>query len=307
LRGAQGENYMQHRQVALTIAASALVLSASVGTSVPAFASTGNANEGTATTGSQPADSAPTGADSTNPLDAAPLPLAPPNAADAAAARTALAPASKPKKKKKEKTPAQIHDGKKTLVLGDTGRAVIVVQNRLNQAGIETTVSGKYSKNTRAQVRHFQSKFLLGNSGTVSKNTWNKLRSVTKRGANLDQRCYTKGKVMCIDMTQRTLRYVKKGKIITILDARFGSQSNPTRLGVNHVYSKVEHNISTEYHTPMPYSMFFDGGIAVHYSMFFKAVGYNGNSHGCVNIRDYNGVKKLYSQIPIGTKVVVYK
>jgi lipoprotein-anchoring transpeptidase ErfK/SrfK len=56
----------------------------------------------------------------------------------------------------------------------------------------------------------------------------------------------------------------------------------------------------------MPYSMFFDGGQAVHYSSDFAAVGYAGASHGCVNIRDYDGVAHLYDQVRVGDTVVVY-
>ena len=64
--------------------------------------------------------------------------------------------------------------------------------------------------------------------------------------------------------------------------------------------------MSSLYDTSMPFAMFFSGGQAVHYSPDFAAVGYNGASHGCVNIRDYDGVAWLYDQVQIGDKVVVY-
>jgi len=35
--------------------------------------------------------------------------------------------------------------------------------------------------------------------------------------------------------------------------------------------------------------------------------GYAGASHGCVNLRDYAGVRWLNGQVHIGTKVVVYR
>ena len=56
----------------------------------------------------------------------------------------------------------------------------------------------------------------------------------------------------------------------------------------------------------MPFAMFFSGGQAVHYSSDFAAVGYDGASHGCVNVRDYEGVAWLFDQVAIGDKVVVY-
>ena len=64
--------------------------------------------------------------------------------------------------------------------------------------------------------------------------------------------------------------------------------------------------MSQMFGSSMPYSMFFSGGQAVHYSSDFAAVGYNGASHGCVNIRDYDGIRWLFSQVRVGDKVVVY-
>ena len=57
----------------------------------------------------------------------------------------------------------------------------------------------------------------------------------------------------------------------------------------------------------MPFAMFFSGGQAVHYSPDFAANGYNGASHGCVNVRDYGAIASLFDQVPLGTKVVVYR
>ena len=56
----------------------------------------------------------------------------------------------------------------------------------------------------------------------------------------------------------------------------------------------------------MPFAMFFSGGQAVHYSSDFAAIGYNGASHGCVNVRDYDAVAWLFDQVQVGDKVVVY-
>jgi lipoprotein-anchoring transpeptidase ErfK/SrfK len=44
----------------------------------------------------------------------------------------------------------------------------------------------------------------------------------------------------------------------------------------------------------------------VHYSPDFAATGYGGASHGCVNIRDYDSIVWLFSQVQIGDRVVVY-
>jgi lipoprotein-anchoring transpeptidase ErfK/SrfK len=56
----------------------------------------------------------------------------------------------------------------------------------------------------------------------------------------------------------------------------------------------------------MPFSMFFSGDEAVHYSSDFAARGYNGCSHGCVNVRNYSAIQQLFAEAQVGDKVVVY-
>ena len=122
----------------------------------------------------------------------------------------------------------------------------------------------------------------------------------------LDKRCLTKGRVLCINKKTRKLVYVVNGKPIQVADARFGARKTPTRNGVFKVYRKSKNHVSSLYHSPMPYAMFFSGGQAVHYSSDFKARGYNGASHGCVNIRDKKKIAWIFARIKIGDKVVVY-
>jgi lipoprotein-anchoring transpeptidase ErfK/SrfK len=78
-------------------------------------------------------------------------------------------------------------------------------------------------------------------------------------------------------------------------------------MGTFSVYSKVRHGYSRLYDTRMPFSMFFSGGQAVHYSDDFNARGYNGCSHGCANIRNWSGIEQLFGQVRVGDKVVVYR
>ena len=95
-------------------------------------------------------------------------------------------------------------------------------------------------------------------------------------------------------------------QMVALIIYRFGSDELPTREGTFHVYKKMEYVISNLYHTPMPFSLFFSGGQAVHYSSNFARLGYSGASHGCVNVRDYNGIKRLFNESRIGDKVVVH-
>lgn len=121
----------------------------------------------------------------------------------------------------------------------------------------------------------------------------------------LDARCTT-GRVLCIDKSSRTLRWVVDGDVRKTVDVRFGSAELPTREGVFSIQRKSRDHVSTIYHTSMPFAMFFSGGQAVHYSPDFAARGYNGASHGCVNVRDHDAVAWLYDQVNVGDKVVIY-
>ena len=96
------------------------------------------------------------------------------------------------------------------------------------------------------------------------------------------------------------------GTVLKTMDVRFGASYSPTREGVFHVYSKDADHVSHLYGSEMPFSMFFSGGQAVHYSSDFATVGYAGASHGCVNVRDYNGMVWLFDQVSVGDKVIVY-
>ncbi len=93
-----------------------------------------------------------------------------------------------------------------------------------------------------------------------------------------------------MDKSTNSLRWVVDGKVISTFDVRFGSDELPTREGAFTVFSKSRDHVSSLYDTSMPFAMFFSGGQAVHYSPDFAATGYNGASHGCVNVRDYDGM-----------------
>ena len=120
-----------------------------------------------------------------------------------------------------------------------------------------------------------------------------------------DARCLT-GRVLCIDKTTRTLRWMIDGRTVSTMAVRFGTEAAPTREGVFKVGWKSRDHVSTLYDTPMPYAMFFSGGQAVHYSADFAANGYSGASHGCVNVRDKKKIASLFDQVRTGDKVVVY-
>ncbi|MDI6909418.1 peptidoglycan-binding protein [Nocardioides sp.] len=211
-----------------------------------------------------------------------------------------------------------LEPGPRLVGPGDQGDEVRDLQARLKQIyWFNADVTGVYGDVTATAVRGFQAKREIPVTGEVDQRTLDRLYAMTStptdaelhnRGNTpgaLDPRCRT-GRVLCIDKTSSTLRWVVDGAVRQTLDVRFGASSTPTREGVFHVYVKDADHVSRLYGSAMPYSMFFSGGQAVHYSSDFAAVGYAGASHGCVNVRDYDGLGQLYAQVRVGDTVVVY-
>jgi peptidoglycan hydrolase-like protein with peptidoglycan-binding domain len=204
---------------------------------------------------------------------------------------------------------------------GDVGPEVREIQARLRQIGwFFGDVSDSYAEQATAAVRGFQAKRMIPVTGEVDRRTLDLLVGMTREptadelanrapdpadGAPLDPRCTT-GRVLCIDKSSNSLRWVVDGTVLTTVDVRFGSDELPTREGQFAVTWKSRDHVSSLYNTSMPFAMFFSGGQAVHYSPDFAANGYNGASHGCVNVRDYGTVAALFDQVDIGDKVVVY-
>src|SRR3954470_2899194 len=121
----------------------------------------------------------------------------------------------------------------------------------------------------------------------------------------LDRRCMT-GRILCVNKKTRKLVFMSNGKLQATGDVRFGCASTPTRNGSFKVYRKSKNHVSSIYPSPMPYAMFFSGGQAVHYSSDFRARGYNGCSHGCVNMRDKTRIAWIFDRVKVGDKVLVY-
>jgi hypothetical protein len=204
--------------------------------------------------------------------------------------------------------------------LGSSGDDVREVQARLAQIDwFNRAPTGYYGDVTAQAVAGFQAKRGFPVVGYVDQRTWDRLVQMTHAPTRdelyppaptvpsvaLDARCLT-GRVVCIDKSQRVVRWVVDGQVQIALDARFGSELTPTREGVFSVQRKVRDEVSRIYHTSMPLAVYFSGGQAVHYSPDFAARGYNGSSHGCVNTRSWSGMSALFDAAQVGDTVVVY-
>jgi lipoprotein-anchoring transpeptidase ErfK/SrfK len=205
--------------------------------------------------------------------------------------------------------------------VGSSGSAVRGLEARLVQLRLlpTTEVDGVYRAATVRAVSAYQVRAVVPVTGKVDELTWLSLRFDTSTPTQaqlypprnaavlaLDRRCRT-GRVMCVDKSARKLTWVVNGAIRRTLQVRFGSQFTPTREGSFRVYRKSVNHVSSLYHTPMPYAMFFSGGQAVHYSPDFARVGYAGASHGCVNTRDKPSVAALFREVRLGDRVVVHR
>ena len=197
---------------------------------------------------------------------------------------------------------------------GQTSVKVLELQQRLVKAKVLKTgyVTGYFGDRTATAVKAYQKKSSQSQTGKVGAGTWNALVKATGKVSlaevpGIDKRCKTKGRVLCVDKTRDKLFYLKDKTVVQVMDARFGCANTKTREGQFKVFRKSRNHVSSIYHTPMPFAMFFSGGQAVHYSADFAARGYRGCSHGCANIRDKSGITWLFDQVKIGDRVVVYR
>lgn len=281
---------------------------------------------GPTTTGGAPAVSTTTSAASAaSASSASPSPAASSAAPSVSAASATKSPSDSPSASSTEPTqtttPA-LAAGPALYRAGATGDVVRGLQVRLRQlAWYSGVITGTYDSQTVTGVQGFQGKRGFPVTGEVDQRTLDRLVAMTRTptaaeknnviapvtatGA-IDPRCLT-GHVLCIDKSTRKLRWIVDGAVLKVFDVRFGSELTPTREGSFTVFEKSRNHVSTIYHTAMPFAMFFSGGQAVHYSADFAARGYNGSSHGCVNVRDYNGIAWLFDQVAIGNTVIVYR
>ncbi len=280
---------------------------------------------GPSTTGAAPAASTTSmataaSASSASPSAAESSTTPSPSATTPSAATTS--PSDTPTPTASQSTSAALVAGPAIYRSGATGDAVRGVQVRLRQlAWYSGAITGTYDSQTVSGVKGFQGKRGFPVTGEVDQRTLDKLVAMTRTPTSdeknnviapvtatgaIDSRCLT-GRVLCIDKSTRKLRWMVDGQVAKVFDVRFGSELTPTREGSFTVFEKSRNHVSTIYHTAMPFAMFFSGGQAVHYSADFAARGYNGSSHGCVNVRDYNGIAWLFDQVSIGTSVIVYR
>ena len=197
------------------------------------------------------------------------------------------------------------------------------LQHRLGQVGLyQGAVDGSFNAPTKRAIEAWRTRVGLPASEVMDERTWTPLlrRTRTPRYAELykappastlaqelDPRCTT-GKVVCVSKAQRKMSYVVDGKAHFTREARFSMPGWDSPEGEFRIWYMNSDTVSKIFgeRTPMPYAIFYDGNVAIHYSQDFADKGYEGGSHGCSQLRDYQVAKWLYEQLKVGDRVVVY-
>lgn len=163
------------------------------------------------------------------------------------------------------------------------------------QAKVGVAQDGILGPITCNAIKSYQCTKNLSVDGIVGPNTWGIMQGNTP----------PRGVRICADLNNQKLWLSKNGvRTYTAERMRSGdrrlSQSEPTKTGNHRVYYKDIDHISSIFGSPMPYSMFFYGGQAIHESTFRTP-----GSHGCINVT-HNDAKKLWNNSPVGTPVSVW-
>lgn len=182
-------------------------------------------------------------------------------------------------------------------------------------------VDGKNSAADCLKIKAFQSdngiKPVAGYAGPTTYKVMQRKTSARSRASY----CPAYSKVVCVDLTSQMMWIAKEGKRVwgpyAIRSGRNGYETRVTRnrggycptwrstgtLDYCKVYHKNINAWSSIWNVPMPYAMFFDGGIALHTSS--RYIYDEPGSGGCVHILP-NKASYLWNNIPTGTKVFVF-
>lgn len=192
---------------------------------------------------------------------------------------------------------------------GDQGPLIKVFHERLMWLGYPVAgsevVSRTYGPSTARALASLEKKFWLPDDDYVTLKTWSRIRTLAGPVGVLPKTC-TSADSICISTEQKLVRWIVKGKVAMTADARFGLPGAATTRGTFSVARKSRDHVSSLYRTAMPFSIFYHGGQAVHYSAYFKRDGYYGASRGCVNLRDLTKAEWLFNRVKVGGRVHVY-
>lgn len=213
-----------------------------------------------------------------------------------------------------------------TLQRGDKGSCVTLAQRKLAAKGaFNAGFTTNFGPVTESAVLKVQRDAGIAQDGIIGPVTWKVLNSgaavaavssTTASTPQLPSKCLTTAKTICIVKgagSYATLYAVKNKAIVHSFPVRTGDARGSAYATTTGSYSVgrryVEYFSKSYDNAPMPYSLFFNRGQAIHYSADFDRNGYGGAgaSHGCVNVGTMDDAKWLYGWSPLYTRVVVVK
>jgi lipoprotein-anchoring transpeptidase ErfK/SrfK len=111
-----------------------------------------------------------------------------------------------------------------------------------------------------------------------------------------------------IDLSRQRLVAWEGSKLVYAVIVSTGKPSTPTRVGTFKIQTKyVKTRMIGEGYdfAEVPYTMYYDGGMAIHGAYWHNLFG-NAVTHGCTNVA-VNHAKWLFEWADIGTPVVVHQ
>ncbi|QES49800.1 hypothetical protein DEJ50_20240 [Streptomyces venezuelae] len=172
-------------------------------------------------------------------------------------------------------------------------------------------VDGRQSAADCNAIKAFQAKHGItptqGYAGPLTWRTMNTMLAQRAAGTNPNKAgaCPTnKGRIACVDLT-RQLSWIQDGSRLVYgpVAVRTGKDGTETRTGLKKIYYRSINHWSTIYNVSMPYSQFFDGGIAFHSTT--KSMWNPPGSGGCVNMTPTHA-KAYWNLLTKGEDVFVY-
>lgn len=158
------------------------------------------------------------------------------------------------------------------------------------QAAVGLPQDGVLGPRTCEAIRSFQCTKNLTVDGVVGPITWGAMSGDPAPA----------GRRLCASLTRQVLWLTRDG-VVRFIASRMRSgdptlsNSEATVTGNYDIYWKHKDHVSSVFGSPMPYSMFFYGGQAIHGSTFALP-----GSHGCINVT-MDDARRLWNKSPTGT------
>jgi lipoprotein-anchoring transpeptidase ErfK/SrfK len=113
-----------------------------------------------------------------------------------------------------------------------------------------------------------------------------------------------------VDRTEQMMRVYEYGELVYVWPVSTGRRGYTTPTGSFQPYSLRRHHRSGKYHgAPMPYSIFYRGGFAIHGTKASRRLGRTA-SHGCIRLHMDNA-RELFEMVrhygKDATQIIVHR